>query len=195
MRKMRKYAALAAAVLVLMLAGCGKEAPEQATAAPEETAAATQATVAATQATEAPETEATVEPGVNGMEFAPEEMTGAAVDTPYITLYCPVEWVGTVNVAQGEKDGNHTVTFTTVVAEEETVLFSLLFGPSDRAEGFQLGQLEDETAGTVYVFAAMNEEVSPSWSDEDYANVCAMQERVNDMIMQLHEDPRFHTGS
>lgn len=192
--KIRRMTALLTAVTaVLVLAGCGggqAEQTETAAAAAETTAAVvTEASAEVVESTKEP-----TEPSIaDGMEFA-EETTGPAIVTPYITLYIPEEWEGVVEADQQDAGETHTVTFRTDIAGEDTVLFSLILGSSETAEGFPLGLIRDETAGTIYVFAAMNEEIPESWSEDAYDQFCSMQERVNDLIMQLHEDVRFSSG-
>lgn len=184
----RMLALLTAVAAVLVLAGCGGAQTEQTQPVTEEE------TVAAVETTMAAETEAPTEPSIaDGMEFA-QEAEGLAISTPYITLYYPEEWEGLVEIEQRDTAESHTVTFRTNIAGEDTELFSLILGTSETAEGFPLGMLNDETAGTVYAFAAMNEETPEAWSEEAYAQFCSMQERVNDLIMQLHEDERFSSG-
>lgn len=167
---MRKKACkLTALLLVLLLTGCGGKTPT--------------------------ETTAPTEPSVaNGMEFAPQENTGIAVETPYITLYYPEEWQGIVTVEQTEAEGGQMLTFHTPIGETDTVLFSLIFSGAETAEGFPLGALTQENGEVVYVFAAMNETIPETWSEEEINQFSSMQERVNDLIMQLHEDPRFDSG-
>ena len=159
--KIRKLAALMAAML--LLAGCGGENAA-------ESAAVTEAvSIAATEsaAAETTEAEETVEESIaNGMEFAPAETPGIAVQTPYITLYCPEEWQDTVKVDQKEENGTCTATFHTAVANTDAVLFSVVFSTGGTAEGFPLGSLAHET-GTIYVFVAMNETVPEGLSDEE----------------------------
>jgi hypothetical protein len=37
----------------------------------------------------------------------------------------------------------------------------------------------------------MNEQDPEDWSAEGYQQICQLQERVNDFIIQFHEDARF----
>ena len=176
---MKKYTSkLAVLMALVLLTGCGSKAPAEtgAETAAAETAAATQPSVA------------------NGMEFAPVEEVGVALVTPYITLYCPEEWQETVKVDKQETETGLTLTFHTPMGEGNVVLFSLIFSKADTAEGFLLGSLTDAADGPVYVFAAMNETVPEGLSGEEATRFGSMQERVNDLIMQLHEAPGFESG-
>ena len=139
--------------------------------------------------------EPTVEESIaDGMEFAPEETQGVAMDTPYITLYYPEEWDGLVTTELKTEGETQRLTIRTEIGGKGVELFSLIMGPVEMAEGFPLGTLNHETAGTIQVFAAMNEQMPEGWTDDEVAQFGAMQERVNDLIMQLHEDPRFDAG-
>lgn len=176
---MKKHVAkLAVLMALLLLTGCGSKAP------------------AATEVeTVPPETTAATEPSAaNGMEFAPVEEAGVALVTPYITLYCPEEWQDTVKVDQQETETALSLTFHTPMGEGNAVLFSLIFSKENTAEGFLLGSLTEAADGPIYVFAAMNETVPEGLSGEETARFGSMQERVNDLIMQLHEAPGFESG-
>lgn len=154
--KRRLSALVLAAVLAVMLAGCGKQ-PSQ---------------------TQTGETAPTEEP------------TGIPLTTPYMTFYYPQEWEDKVEVTQANAGENITVTFHTDISGEAVVLFSVVLGP-DEADGYLLGQLEDAEAGTVRVYSVMNEVSPEEWDPEAYNQICSLQERVNDLIVQLHEDARF----
>ena len=162
-----------ALLLALLLTGCGGKAPAE------------------TNATEAAATEASI---ANGMEFAPQEDPGIAVETPYITLYYPQEWQGIVTAEQTETAGGKKLSFHTTIEEADTVLFSLIFSSEETAEGFPMGVLKQENGEAVNVFVVMNEATPETWSEDAFNQFSAMQERVNDLIMQLHEDPRFDSG-
>lgn len=180
---------MTALLLALMLTGCGEQAPAETTVPIElETAVATE-TIVTTEASVA------TEPSIaDGMEFAPQENTGIAVDTPYITLHYPEEWQGIVTAEQTEAAGGQMLTFRTTIGEADAVLFSLIFSGAETAEGFPLGVLTQENGDDVHVFAAMNETIPETWSEEEINQFGSMQERVNDLIMQLNEDPRFDSG-
>ena len=122
---------------------------------------------------------------------APEETMGIAVDNAYMTFYYPQEWEGKVEEVREETDGNITVTFRTDISGREVVLFSVVMGPGVVEEGYLLGQLKDPQAGTINVYSIMNEINSADWSEEDYSQIIALQERVNDIIVQFYQDERF----
>lgn len=143
------------------------------------------------EVTTAPATEPTVESTTEPVtEPVIEEPVGIPVATPYMTFHYPEEWADKVEVQQADDGKNCTLTFQTEISGQELVLFSFVLGP-DEAEGFLLGQLHDDQAGTVNVYCVMNEMDPEEWTDEEYDEICAHQERVNDMIFQLHEDGRF----
>lgn len=124
-------------------------------------------------------------------ETAPAETLGIAVDNAYMTFYYPQEWDGRVEEVREETDGNVMVTFRTDISGKEVVLFSVVMGPGVVEEGYLLGQLEDPAAGTVNVYSVMNEVIPEEWSEEEYNEICSLQERVNDIIVQFYEDERF----
>ena len=121
---------------------------------------------------------------------APAETLGIAVENAYKTFYYPQEWENKVEEVRTEDGANCTVTFQTKISGKEVVLFSVVMGP-DEAEGYLLGQLKDEATGMINVYSVMNEADPEAWSEEEYSEICALQERVNDIIVQFFEDERF----
>ena len=120
----------------------------------------------------------------------PEETPGIAVDNSYMTFYYPGEWEGKVEEIREEDGENVTVTFQTDISGKKVVLFSVNLGPGV-FDGYLLGQLNDPQAGTINVYSVMNEVASVDWSEEEYNEICSLQERVNDIIVQFYEDERF----
>ena len=119
----------------------------------------------------------------------PEESPGVELETPYITLYYPEEWKGLVNISQQGSDSSYILSFSADFSGEDVELFSIIFSSGEH-EGYLMGTLKDKSIGKINVYTLMNQSVS-GMSDEDYGRFCSMQERVNDFIMQLHEDARF----
>lgn len=155
-------------LLVGLLAGCGKEQPQTETTVP---AAVTSPT----------ETEPTYIPGL--MEQAKRD--GIPLETPYITLYYPKQWTE-LQAAEVTRSGeNYRMTFRTTVGERALELFSIVIG-SDETEGYLLGTLDG-----VYVYSIMNEQNPEDWSEADYMDLCRQQEYINELILQLHENPGF----
>ena len=89
-----------------------------------------------------------------------------------------------------ENGKNIKVSFQTKIGEKNVVLVSIVLGP-DVCDGYLLGQLEDPEAGTINVYSIINEPVREDWSEEEYSEICALQERVNDIIVQFYDDDRF----
>ena len=83
-----------------------------------------------------------------------------------------------------------TDSFAEFLYRQTVELFRMILG-RDAAEGYLHGTLEDPAAGTINVYSAMNTLNPADWSDADFDTLCAMQERVNDLIGQLTEDERF----
>lgn len=133
------------------------------------------------------------EPPVIQTEEIPEEPAGIAMDTPYVTFTYPQEWEGKVEAVQTTEGRNTVISFRTEIGGKEVVLFSVILG-QDAAEGYLLGQLNDETHGAINVYSRMTEIDPGQWSEKEYSEICAMQERVNDIISQFQEDPRFSSG-
>lgn len=167
---MKLYKIGAVLFALTLLAGCGKtqDSTGGTTTQPTETTAET--TAEQTQAT---------------------EFSGIAVETPYMTFYCPEDWKNAVEWETVQSGGNTVLTFCLTTVETPVTLFSLAIGPED-GNGYYLGYLDDAD-GKIHIYSEMNEQDPSDWSEADYMEICYQQERVNDLILQLHEDPRFQT--
>lgn len=161
---------LLAAVLSVsvVLSGCGKEdVPE-------------------TEPSEIPPTQQTENP-------ADEEITeepGIPLSTKYIVLSYPAELEDTVGIRYEDLADGQEIIFSTEFTGGELELFRFSLSKSG-TDGYELGVLNDEEAGELRVCVDVKEYENGSWTPEEYAKLTAMQERVNDIIIQFHDDPRF----
>lgn len=119
-----------------------------------------------------------------------EEDPGLPLVTKYMVLSYPSELEELVNVAYEELADGQQIIFTTHFTGEELELFRFSISKSG-TDGYQLGVLTDEEAGQLLVCMNVTEYNSGSWTPEEYAKLNAMQERVNDIIIQFYDDPRF----
>lgn len=159
----KRLAKVLAGVLcvMLMLAGCGAKAEQEETSAYEEPTWAT----------------------------APEETKGVEVQTAYFTFEYPKEWENKVEEVRTEDGNNTTITFRTIISDKEVELFSIILGP-EGADGYLLGQLKEDN--NVYnVYSVVNDMGPEGWSEEEYNEICSLQERISEIIVQFHEDERF----
>lgn len=128
------------------------------------------------------------------MEYISEEdPTEAAVvplATNYIILSYPAELEEDVKVTYEDIADGQKITFTTDFTGEELELFHFTISTSG-TEGYSLGELEHEQAGTLLVCMNVKEYTDGNWKPEDFNKLNAMQERVNDIIVQFYDDPRF----
>ena len=94
-----------------------------------------------------------------------------------------------------DKEANSSFARTSTVTfkspDGETTLFSLIFSPEAGEPGYKMGTLNDPTAGAINVFTDISDLPKEQLSDQQYSDLCAMQERVNDLIAQLYQDSRF----
>ena len=119
----------------------------------------------------------------------PEETKGIEVQTDYFTFEYPKEWENKVTEVHTQEGNNCVVSFKTDISGQDVLLFSVILG-SDPSDGFLLGKLEDGD-DVVYVYTAVNDMPAEDWSEEEYNEICSLQERINEIIMQFHEDERF----
>lgn len=152
---------LAVSAFCLIFAGCGKQEPEQ-TAPP--------------TATTSPWRE------------APEETLGLPVENDYMTFYYPREWEDQVIFTAEDQGETTVVTFTATEFDPAVTLFSVVMTPEE-SEGFCLGSLSGKDP--VHVYIHMAEIDRSDWSEEDFTQISALQERVNDIIYQFYQYEGF----
>ena len=122
-----------------------------------------------------------------------EDPTEAAVvplATNYIILSYPAEIQDDVTVTYENIEGGQKIVFTTDFTGEEIELFHFTISESG-TEGYSIGVLEHEEAGSLVVCMNVQAYSDGNWKPEDFNKLNAMQERVNDIIIQFYEDPRF----
>ena len=118
------------------------------------------------------------------------EDAGVPLVTEYIILSYPSELEDMVSIAYEELPDGQEIIFTTEFTGEKLELFRFSISKSG-TEGYELGVLSDDRAGDLVVCVEVKDYSSGNWNPEDYAKLMAMQDRVNDIIIQFHEDPRF----
>ena len=121
---------------------------------------------------------------------APEETLGLPVETPYLTFHYPAEWENSVEVASQTESGRSCTVFCTELSGKKVELFSVILSPEEE-NGYLLGRLKAQDGSFVNVYTCVNELEAAVWSEEDYAMLCTMQERVNDIIAQIYENSAF----
>ena len=141
------------------------------------------------QATEPTQHVQALEEDDPAMQQATEE-TGVAVVTKYMRFAYPEDLKETLIVREEESETRFCVTFSMIAAEQEVELFAIILSETEE-EGYKLGYLQDETYGTVIVTTRINEQSPNDWPEEEFARINSMQERINDILVQFYEDPRF----
>ena len=134
-----------------------------------------------------------LDPEDPGMQQATEE-TGVPVVTKYMRFTYPEDLKEILIVREDETEDRFQVTFSMIAAEQEVELFAIILSQAPE-EGYKLGTLEDETYGTVIVTTRINEQKSTDWPEDVFGQINAMQERINDILVQFYEDPRFTPGN
>lgn len=120
----------------------------------------------------------------------PTEEPGVALPTRYIVLSYPAEIQEDVKVTYEDLKDGQKISFTTDFTGEELELFQFVISKSD-SEGYLLGVLKDAQAGELFVCVNVHEYSEGNFEVSDYTKLNALQERVNDIIAQFYEDPRF----
>lgn len=162
---------LAALLAVVVLSGCGKETNDE------------------TQPSEPVPTQQMENPVLETEEEI-TEAPGIPVVSKYIVLSYPADLEGMVTVNYELLDDGQEIIFTTNFTGEELELFRFSLSKAG-TDGYELGILTDENDGDLYVCVDVKDYDNGSRTPEEYTKLTAMQERVNDIIAQFHEDPRF----
>lgn len=139
-----------------------------------------------------PPQEPTAPPDTQPQPEATQETTEASIpfQTEYILLSYPAEMGQTVSVTYEALPDGQQVIFTTDHTGQELELFRFSISASG-TDGYRLGVLNDPQAGALSVCVDVKSYQSGSWTPEQYEKLNQLQERVNDIIIQFYEDPRF----
>lgn len=119
----------------------------------------------------------------------PEETKGIEVQTEYFTFQYPKDWLNKVEEIHTKEGNNSVTTFQTMISGLDVELFSIILGP-DEADAFLLGWLVAND-NTVNVYTSVNDMPAEMWTKEEYDEICSLQERINEIIIQFYEDERF----
>ena len=113
-----------------------------------------------------------------------------ALPTKYIVLSYPAEIQEDVKVSYEETADGQKIIFTTDFTGEELELFRFIISKSEN-EGYLLGTLEDEQAGSLFVCVNVCEYSNGNLDVDVFTKLNDLQAYVNDIILQFHEDSRF----
>lgn len=128
-------------------------------------------------------------PGQDTSQGVTEEPV-IALPTKYILLSYPAELKEDVKISYEDLQDGQKIIFTTDFTGESLELFRIVISKS-AAEGYQLGVLEDPQAGELAVCVNVHAYSNGNWEIEEYNKLGALQARVNDILAQIQEDPRF----
>lgn len=112
------------------------------------------------------------------------------IETQIITLSLPEAVQDHITVNTEENEHSTSITYASKDHSQEPVLFSVVF-TKDEPQGNLLGVLNDDAKGKWKACVNVTQIDPNDWSEEDYSQICALQEWVNDIMIQLQEDPRF----
>lgn len=135
--------------------------------------------------------------GEQEMTMQEAAMTEAAKDigvemwNPYKPLYFPADLVNQVYPLLAEDGLNYYYEFHITVEEQDVLLLSIILGPDDVSEGKLLGQLNTADSGMIKVYVVTAEIDPADWSEEQFQDIVAKQQRINDITAQLYQDENF----
>lgn len=156
--------------LSVIFTGCGDEAPE-------------------TQPSEQLPTQQMENPVLETEEEI-TEAPGIPVTSEYIVLSYPADLEGMVSVRYEPLNDGQEIIFTTNFTGEDLELFRFSLNKAG-TDGYELGVLEDEEAGELRVCVDVKDYENGNRTPEEYTKLTSLQERVNDIIAQFYDDPRF----
>ena len=119
-----------------------------------------------------------------------EELT-EGIPLNVIDLYYSEDLKEQIEVEVEERENHAMIHFYGMISGEKLELFFFELTPDNGGDDFVLGTLQDPSFGDLYVVMHMNEQNPNDWEESEYNTICALQERVNDIIVQFYEDPRF----
>ena len=124
------------------------------------------------------------------IEGEPEDIDpGIPVETEHITFYFPEELYEQLTITHTQEPDSLVIAFGGEISGKELELFAVVLGTAG-AEDFSLGTLTEGTK-TIPVSIRMNVQDPEDWSSAEFEEINLLQERVNDVIIQFYEDPRF----
>lgn len=118
------------------------------------------------------------------------EESGIPFVTQYIILSYPAQLEDMVTIEYEQLADGQQILFFTEFTGEKLELFRFSISKSG-TEGFTLGVLNDEKVGALQVCVEVKDYSDGNWAPEDYTKLLSMQDHVNDIIVQFHQDPRF----
>lgn len=108
-----------------------------------------------------------------------------------VKLHYAAELKDQIAVDVEERESGAVIRFSALRFADKLELFSFILTPEKDAEGYALGILKNTQYGDLYVMMHMNEQTPEIWTEEEYSEICSLQERVNDIIIQFYGDERF----
>ncbi len=111
-----------------------------------------------------------------------------AIETPYCTLYYPVQWQEQVRIEAVEGDAYTVQFYAQMEGKEEQHLFDVYFGS---AEGSKIGDIKVADGTTYSVSIASYESEMEGWTEEEKTTIWVMQEAVNHLISKLEANESF----
>ena len=129
-------------------------------------------------------------------EEAEQPIPGLLLETKYINLILPEEYTEAIVAEIIDMEDGALLPFTVTLNEREALLYALILTEQeiDDPEAMILGYLQDELLGRITIVLQIEEQIPDGWTESEYHFLCAMQETINELIMQIVEDPRYDPG-
>lgn len=115
------------------------------------------------------------------------EVQDDVIRTPYGALSYPGMWTDRVTHTVEQDGSDYRVSFQGEADGAPVPLFTLCYG-TVLEQGYVMGQMTDGTQVSVVMHAIEPQE---GWSEETLNGLYALQESVNDLLVQLRENPEF----
>lgn len=151
------------------------------TKAESETSAMTQAAESTSAAGEPVATEEAAVPAENEDMFR--------IETGYVDLGYPAQWVPYLQYEYKEENGVLTVAFCCSIGDNQTPLFDVHFGDAQMGECF--GYIAKDGEKIPFTVTFHDYIPDESWDEDDKHVLYAMQESVNELIQAVKADPNY----
>lgn len=183
---------MCALLTVMLLAGCGEDAPEAETIAQETLAQETvpqQTLSTPTEPAAEEETAGPQEPQSGVLENNTEPEACFDIETPYGMLKYPMEWVEHVEITQEENQDVLVISFYGVLeGKENHRLFDVVFGGE---EGDCVGQIHTDTALVPVYFRTYSVYENKTLTEDESEMLLAMMEDINEVFSSLQAMENF----
>ncbi len=132
------------------------------------------------------QTTESTEAATEKIEYYKSDVETFEIQTPYANLKYPSKWEDECIVEKNEGD-SYTVTVSGIVDDESVKLFDIVFGTVPE-NGYLLGTMTSDGEEVTVSLVDYSQDFTDDYSAEEYPDLYAMAEDVNEIISGLVYD-------